>query len=76
LHISGVIPTMQDRTVLSRDTIDQLEAGFRGLVLPPVPRRVAVGEAHAEGNDIYVSSPGSEAAEAYLQITQELINHG
>jgi chromosome partitioning protein len=76
LHISGVIPTMQDRTVLSRDTVDQLEAGFRGLVLPAVPRRVAVGEAHAEGNDIYVSSPGSEAAEAYLQITQELMNHG
>jgi chromosome partitioning protein len=76
LHISGVIPTMQDRTVLSRDTVDQLEAGFRGLVLPTVPRRVAVGEAHAEGNDIYVSSPGSEAAEAYLQITQELMNHG
>jgi chromosome partitioning protein len=75
LHISGVIPTMQDRTVLSRDTVDQLEAGFRGLVLPGVPRRVAVGEAHAEGNDIYVSSPGSEAAEAYLQITQELMKH-
>jgi chromosome partitioning protein len=76
LHISGVIPTMQDRTVLSRDTIDQLEAGFRGLVMSPVPRRVAVGEAHAEGVDIYVSSPGSDAAESYMRITQELMNHG
>lgn len=76
LHISGVIPTMQDRTVLSRDTIDQLEGGFRGRVLPAVPRRVAVGEAHAEGRDIYTSSPDSDAASAYLQITQELMNHG
>jgi chromosome partitioning protein len=76
LRISGVIPTMQDRTVLSRDTIDQLEAGFRGLVLPAVPRRVAVGEAHAEGTDIYVSAPGSEAAVAYMQITQELMKDG
>jgi chromosome partitioning protein len=76
LHISGVIPTMQDRTVLSRDTVDQLEGGFQGLVLPAVPRRVAVGEAHAEGHDIYLSAPGSDAAEAYLQITRELMNHG
>ncbi|MFQ5419020.1 MAG: ParA family protein [Anaerolineae bacterium] len=76
LRIGGVIPTMQDRTVLSRDTIDQLEAGFTGLVLPPVPRRVAVGEAHAEGVDIFVSAPDSDAAAAYLQITQELMNHG
>ena len=76
LHISGVIPTMQDRTVLSRDTVDQLEAGFGGRVLSPIPRRVAVGEAHAEGVDIYVSSPGSDAAQAYLQITQELMNYG
>ena len=76
LHISGVIPTMQDRTVLSRDTVDQLEAGFEGRVLSAVPRRVAVGEAHAEGVDIYVSSPGSDASEAYLQITEELMNYG
>jgi chromosome partitioning protein len=76
LHISGVIPTMQDRTVLSRDTVDQLEAGFQGRVLGTVPRRVAVGEAHAEGVDIYVSSPGSDAAQAYLQITEELMANG
>lgn len=76
LHISGVIPTMQDRTVLSRDTIDQLEADFTGLVMASVPRRVAIGEAHAEGMDIYVSAPNSDTAEAYLQITQELMNHG
>jgi cellulose biosynthesis protein BcsQ len=76
LHISAVIPTMQDRTVLSRDTVDQLEAGFQGRVLSAVPRRVAIGEAHAEGVDIYVSSPGSDAAQAYLTITEELMNNG
>jgi len=76
LHISGVIPTMQDRTVLSRDTVDQLEVDFEGLVLSPVPRRVAIGEAHAEGLDIYVSAPNSDTALAYLQITRELMNHG
>lgn len=73
LRIGGVVPTMQDRTVLSRDTVEQLEAGFAGLVLPSVPRRVAVGEAHAEGVDVYVSSPDSDAAEAYLAITQALM---
>lgn len=76
LRISGVIPTMQDRTVLSRDTVSQLTAGFEGLVMMPVPRRVAVGEAHAEGVDIFISAPDSDAAAAYLQITQELMAHG
>lgn len=76
LRIGGVIPTMQDRTVLSRDTVAQLEVGFGGLVMAPVPRRVAVGEAHAEGVDIFVSAPDSDAAQAYLVITQELMNHG
>lgn len=75
LRIGGVVPTMQDRTVLSRDTVDQLEAGFGGLVLTPVPRRVAVGEAHAEGLDLYISAPDSDAAEAYLEITRKLMNH-
>jgi len=41
-----------------------------------VPRRVAIGEAHAEGLDIYVSAPNSDTALAYLQITRELMNHG
>jgi chromosome partitioning protein len=75
LRIAGVIPTMQDRTVLSRDTVDQLVAGFGDLVLEPVPRRVAVGEAHAEGVDLYISAPDSDAAEAYLTITRKLMNH-
>ena len=75
LRIGGVIPTMNDRTVLARDTQAQLEDGFGGLVLQPVPRRVAVGEAHAEGIDLYLSAPDSDAAEAYLEITRRLMNH-
>ena len=76
LKIGGVIPTMQDRTNLARDTIKQLDGLFEGLILPAVPRRVAAGEAHSMFSDIHAVSPNSPVATAYAEITEELMRRG
>jgi chromosome partitioning protein len=76
LRITGVFQTLADRTVLSRDTETQLEATFGDLVLPTIPRRVAIGEAHAEGRDIFDYSPNSDGAAAYAALVQEVWQRG
>lgn len=73
LRLSGVLPTMQDRTNLSRDTLDSLRELYGALVLPAIPRRVAVGEANAFEEDIYLTAGGSAAALAYEAVVKELM---
>src|SRR5690606_8939432 len=51
LQVLGVVPTLLDRTALARDTQEELAASFGGRLLPSIPRRVAIGEAHAAGQD-------------------------
>ncbi len=49
LRITGVLPTMVDRTVLARETRERLVQTYGDVVLPDIPRRVVIGEAHAAG---------------------------
>jgi chromosome partitioning protein len=76
LRISGVIPTMVDRTALTRDTQDQLATSFGDLVLPTIPRRVAIGEAHAAGQDIFAYEGRGEGARAYATLLKEVMRRG
>jgi chromosome partitioning protein len=76
LHITGVLPTMVDRTVLARETREQLEASFGDAVLPAIPRRVVVGEANAAGQDIFGYDPGGEMANAFAKVVQEVMTRG
>jgi chromosome partitioning protein len=76
LHILGVLPVIMDHTVIARDTAQTLKEEFGDLVLPAVPERVAIKEAHAEGKDIFAYAPGSAAAEAYGRLTREVIRRG
>lgn len=76
LHITGVLPTMVDRTVLARDTREQLVKSFGDAVLPDVPRRVVVGEAHAAGQDIFGYEPNGEMAQAFAAVVQEVMARG
>jgi chromosome partitioning protein len=75
LHIAGILPNNMERTTLSRETIDTLRAHFGDIVLPPVPKRVAIGEAHSSGEDIFSYAPDSDAAFAYAAIIEDII-HG
>ena len=76
LRIMGVIPALQDRTALARDTEDQLSEAFDSLLMPAIPRRVAIGEAHAAGMDIFAYQPGSDSAAAFQQLVEEVMRRG
>jgi chromosome partitioning protein len=76
LRISGVIPTMVDRTALTRDTQDQLAESFGNLLLPGIPRRVSIGEAHAASQDILGYDGRGEGARAYASLLKEVIRRG
>lgn len=76
LHVLGVVPSLQDRTALSRDTLDQLQLAFGDKLLPAIPRRVSIGEAHAAGQDIFVYDTNGDGAEAFSTLLQEVIRRG
>jgi chromosome partitioning protein len=76
LQVLGVVPTLLDRTALARDTQQELADAFGGRLLPAIPRRVAIGEAHAEGQDIFAYDAGSDGAQAYAELIREVVNRG
>lgn len=76
LHVLGVVPTLQDRTALARDTVEQLGQTFGDKLLPAIPRRVAIGEAHAAGQDIFIYDVESDGAAAFAALLQEVIARG
>lgn len=76
LRISGVMPTMSMNTVISRETAEQLGDHFGDLLLPEIPRRVAIEESHVNGVDVFGSAPGSDGAQAYARVIEELRNRG
>ncbi|MBK9054660.1 MAG: ParA family protein [Chloroflexi bacterium] len=76
LRIAGIIPTLTDRTALSRDTHEELATTFGELLLPAIPRRVAIGEAHAAGLDIFAYDPQGDSRVAYGELVAEVIRRG
>jgi chromosome partitioning protein len=76
LHVLGVVPTLQDRTALARDTVEQLSQTFGNRLLPAIPRRVAIGEAHAAGQDIFIYDADSDSAAAFAALLQEVRGRG
>lgn len=76
LQIIGVLPTLVDNTALSRDTESELQSTFGDLLLPPIPRRVAIGEAHAQSMDIFSYDPKNDGARAYRKLLKEIVNRG
>lgn len=73
LHIGGILPTKTTHTRISRDTIAELTTRFGDLVLPSVPERVAIHEAHAANADIFTYSPDNDGATAYATVVEALI---
>jgi chromosome partitioning protein len=72
LRTLGVLPTFADRTVLARDSQNKLRDEFGDLLLPPIPRRVALGEANAAGKDVFAYAPGDAGARAYAALVEEV----
>ena len=73
LRVLGIVPTLVDQTVLARDTRSELTESFGNDLLPAIPRRVAVGEAHAAGQDIFAYEPGGDVAQAYTKLIEEIL---
>lgn len=75
LRLTGVIPTMQDRTVESRETLELLEKMFGDRVLPTIPSRVAIRNAHAAQMDIFgyaTDAASRDSAESFVALVQEV----
>lgn len=76
LQVMGVLPTLADRTALARDTQGELAQTFGDRLLPTIPRRVAFGEAHAAGQDIFLYDTNGDSALAYADLVREIVNRG
>lgn len=76
VRLLGVVPTLQDRTIESRETLEALRQMFDGDVLPAIPRRVALRDAHAAQTDIFGYPGSGDGATAYLALAKEVLDRG
>jgi len=77
LVIEGILLTMFDaRLNLAKDVVEDIRAHFPNIVFETViPRSVRIAESPSYGKSVIhyrISSPG---AQAYLNLTRELLNH-
>lgn len=75
IELFGVVPTLQDRTIESRETMAALKQMFGKRVLPAIPSRVAIRNAHAAQTDIFGYPGAGDAALAFARLANE-VAHG
>ena len=75
LKILGVVPTMVSRTIETRETIDALQGVFGDKILPTIPNRVAIRNAHAAQTDIF-GYEVSEASQSFAESAREVVGRG
>ena len=77
LVIEGILLTMFDvRLNLAKDVVDDIQKHFPEVVFKTViPRSVRVAEAPSYGKSVVHYRISSAAAQAYLNLTRELLNH-
>ncbi len=75
LHIRGVVLTMFDgRTRLSNDVVAEVKRVFPTQVFKTlIPRSIRLAEAPSYGLPINYYAPESHAADAYMQLTEEIL---
>ncbi|MDQ3097323.1 MAG: AAA family ATPase [Chloroflexota bacterium] len=76
LKILGLLPTFYDgRTILARDMLQSLkDIGEHQVFNTVIRQSVKVGEAPTAGVPITVYEPRSDAAKAFLDLAQEVVN--
>jgi chromosome partitioning protein len=77
LQVAGILLTMfDDRTNLTRQVAADLQDFFQDLVFKTViPRSIRLAEAPSFGKPIIAYDPRSKGAEAYIQLSKEILNH-
>jgi len=75
LEVTGIIITMYDsRKILNKEVIENVETYFKGkLFNTRIRNNVALAEAPAQGLDIFSYKPGSNGAEDYNNLVNEIL---
>ncbi len=78
LQIGGLLITMYDsRTNLGQDVISEVNKFFKGQVLKTrIPRNVKLAEAPSSGKSIFDYAKSSVGAQAYEELTNEVLKWG
>ena len=77
LKIEGILMTLVDgRTVYEREISEMIRKAYGGKINifgTEIPRSVRAAETSAEGKSIFAYAPRSKVAEAYRQLTKEVL---
>lgn len=78
LVIEGILLTMYDaRLNLAQDVVEDIKKHFSNVVFDTViPRSVRIAESPSYGKSVIHYNISSSGAQAYLNLTRELLNHG
>ena len=78
LEIDGIVLTMVDgRTTLSRGIVEQIRKTYGGRVFQAeIPRSIRAAEISVENKSIYDLDPSGKAAQAYENLTKEVMHIG
>lgn len=78
LSIAGILPTMHNtRTLHAKEVLEMLRGHFQDLVFETVIKEtVKFKESSVDGTSILEYAKGSEAAEAYRQLAEEVMANG
>ncbi|MBU0579540.1 MAG: AAA family ATPase [Candidatus Margulisbacteria bacterium] len=78
LELGGIVMTMFDpRTKLSKEVVAETKKHFNDKVFKTIiPRNIRISEAPSYGQPITIYAKKSEGANAYRELTKEVIAHG
>ncbi len=75
IDVLGIVPTMVHRSTRHAvEVLDRLVADYPQLLLPAIPRRVAVQEAALAGRPLASFAPNSDAGIAFAALAQEVLH--
>jgi chromosome partitioning protein len=75
VDVLGIVPTMTHRSTRhAAEVLDRLVADYPQLLLPAIPRRVAVQEAALAGRPLATFSPLSDAGLAFADLAKEVLH--
>ncbi|MBI4979672.1 MAG: ParA family protein [Spirochaetes bacterium] len=73
LRLLGVIPSITDRTVVSRQIQNELTSKFNGHTLPSISRTVKIEESHIHRKTVLDHFPSSVVAIEYITLASAIL---
>lgn len=71
--VTGIVPTMTTSVSRhAREVLSQLQDEYPGLLLPSIPRRVALQDAALSGLPVTTFEPNSDAARRFMALAKEV----